>query len=509
LEINGEDHEVVLVWSLKSGKIRIYWNRRDISYLFPTPGKSVVVVNFAWETRTHERMQVLAHSESTPGSVQYDLLIDGVSFFRLPSRDVVDRTASKRLAASSLVGPSSTDSGDGSGGRPLTDALPCEESRADSTSELSDDATPTPDPNSPHDNLGWRLSLAGFNAGASARDTVDELHSDVYSTMVESLRTKITEHLPQTEGLVSRAIIRAFFPDNDSETSPSYDSLSINDRDPQQVEVDCISRTEEWARLNVEVAPSLESEDKVLRYFQKHVEKLFSYVRNEELVPEDACRILLNVAAILQLDFARPLLGDTVVIKGLGKMESLEFSSMMESYGAIQEIGFAKFRGLGFCRFAESSALQLLKSAFASGRAFPGHELAQMTVTSEMVEKKRAMDSVNELPARIEVSEGSTEDEPFLVGPRGGFRIPHLMASHNEDSILVADPDFDPPVYQGSVADSWIDTCPYNGMKMPRIVSRQVSPDSVTHIRRHTIFSDGADIREQPQLNPEQSRSMH
>jgi len=44
----------------------------------------------------------------------------------------------------------------------------------------------------------------------------DELHSDLYSPVLESLRLQITTSLPQTEEMVSRAIMNAFFRDSSS-----------------------------------------------------------------------------------------------------------------------------------------------------------------------------------------------------------------------------------------------------------------------------------------------------
>ena len=457
------------MWSLKSGKTRIFWNRRDISHLFQTNGKSGLL-ELAWETRSQERLQVLAHSESTPGAVQYDLLIDGVSFFGLPSKEMVQASASRTAdkAPRSLTGSFHG------------------ESRAESLSALSEEESLRA-PNTP-ENLGWRLSLAGFSAGALEREPVDELHSDVYSTMVESLRSEITNHLPQTEGLVSRAIIHAFFPDSDSETAPSYGSFSITERDPLQVEADFLSRADEWARLNLDFAPAPDAEDRALQYFQKHVENLFSYVRNEELAPEDASRILLNVAALLRLEFARPLLGDTVVVKGLDTMKLDDFSSTLSSFGSLLAIGLDTKRGLGFCRFKETMALEQFQSACACGTAFPTVDRVRVRFLSDIVKEERRGTKLDELlPERVETSEGSTEDDPFPPAARGGDSVPHLMASVGDDILMYADPHLTPLIPSRSVSDGWVDTGLYDDVKMPR----RVTPDSAMHTRS-TFFSDEA-----------------
>ena len=458
--INSEDHEVVLLWSLKSGKTRVFWNRRDISnFLFNTDGRSGMV-ELSWETRSQEKLHLLAHSESIPGSAQYDLLIDGVSFFRLPSKEMGDRNKSNAVAAS--VGPSS-----------ITASELAESRALSSNGDLSDDGS-IPDPEIPHEDLGLRLSMAGFNTGGVQRDPVDELHSDVYSAMVESLRTEITAHLPQSEALVSRAIIHAFFPDNDSETSPSDGSFSITERDAQQEEADALCNADEWAKLNLEYAPAPDVEDRVLSYFQKHVETLFSYVRNEELNPSDASRILLNVAAVLRLEFNKPLLSNTVVLQGLDRKIAIEdFLSILDAYGPVEAAGVAKTRCFAFCRFRHSDALLRLKAAADHGRLFMGGERVYLTVLSEKVEERRIGNLHDDLPAGVEVSEGSTEEEHFAARP-GGDSVPHLMGAMSHDDMMFGSPELHPLVVNRCVSDGWVDTGLYDDTNIP-----QVSPDSV------------------------------
>jgi len=459
--INSEDHEVVLLWSLKSGKTRVFWNRRDISNLFHTDGRSGTV-ELSWETRSQEKLHLLAHSESIPGSAQYDLLIDGVSFFRLPSKEMVERNESNIVPPS--VGPSS-----------IT-ASELAESRAQSSDagDLTDNDS-VPDPGIPYEDLGLRLSLAGFDTGGAPRDPIDELHSDVYSAMVESLRTEITAHLPQSEALVSRAIIHAFFPDNDSETSPSDGSFSITERDAQQEEADALCNADEWAKLNLEYAPAPDIEDRVLSYFQKHVETLFSYVRNEELGPSDASRILLNVAAVLRLEFDKPFRSNTVVLQGLDRKIAIEdFLNILDAYGPVEAAGVAKTRCFAFCRFKESGALRRLKAAADHGRLFMGGERVYLTVLSEKVEKGRLGNLHDDLPAGVEASEGSTEEENFLASP-GGDSVPHLMGAMSQDDMMFGSPgQLDPLVLNRCVSDGWVDTGLYDDMKIP-----QVSPNNV------------------------------
>lgn len=432
------------------------------------------MVEFSWQTRSQEKLQVLAHSESTPGSAQYDLLIDGVSFFRLPSREMVEGRVSKNVVSPS-VGPSSITASD------------LAESRAGLGEEdFSDDEDSVPDPDLPYEDLGLRLSMAGFSGGVGEREPVDELHSDV-SSMVELLRTEITKHLPQAEGLVSRAIIHSFFPDNESETTPSDSSFSIARRDAEQVEADSLFHADEWTKLNLEYVPTVDVEDRVLAYFQKHVETLFSYVRNEEIAAKEASRILLNVAAVLRLDFATPLSDDTAVLEGFEKRLTPEdFRNILGGYGALEASGLCKSRCYGFCRFQNKNSLRRLKAASDTGRLFMGGERVVVTVLSEKVEERRLRFAKDDLPERVEASEGSTEDDHYPSGSPRGDSVPHLMGALSNDDMMFPNSDIGPLTLNRCVSDGWVDTGLYDNTKIPH----QVSPDSVTHIRKTSFFTD-------------------
>jgi hypothetical protein len=354
------------------------------------------------------------------------------------------------------------------------------EERYSDAASLSDGSA-EPNPESPYEDSGWRLSMAGFRSGALEREPVDELHSDVYSSLVESLRQEITGHLPQTEGLVSRAIIHAFFPDNDSEASPSDGSFSITEHDPGQVEADALCDADEWAKLNLQYAPVPDAEDRVLSYFQKHVEILFSYVRNEELLPDDASRILLNIAAILGLEFDKPLSSGTLVLRGLDKRISKDdFFGILSGYGIIASAAVAsKSRSFAHCRFQESEALLRLKAVADNGRLFMGGERITLISLAAMVEDGRFKQMEYDAPARVEASESSTEAEPFAY-ERASQSVPHLMGAMSDDDIMFGNRGLDPLVISRAVSDTRV----YDEMK----ASLQVSPDSVAHLRRDSSF---------------------
>lgn len=440
--------------------------------MFKPNGRSETV-DLSWETRSQEKLQVVAHSEMTPGAIQYDLLIDGISFFLLPSREMAQKSSRN------VVSPQAPSS--------IT-ASEQAESRADSSIDVLSDEGSDVDPDLPYPDLGWRLSMAGLSTKVLEREPVDELHSDVYSSMVESLRCEITDQLPQAEALVSRAIIHAFFPDNDSETSPSDGSFSITERDPAQVEADSMNNAEEWAKLNLDYAPGADVEERTLTYFSKHVETLFSYVRNEELQPTDASRILLNVAAVLRLQFDKPLESETVLLQGFDKRIELDdFARILSAYGEVEAVAVSKSRRFGFCRFRDPSSLLHLKANAENGRLFMGGEKVYLTVLSEKVDEQRRGLSQEFAQKEDEHSDDANDKKGRSHRAKGSDSIPHLMGAMSNDEMMFSDPDLQhAAAVQRCVSDGWVDTGVYDDTKAPR----QVSPDSVMHLKKPSFFTD-------------------
>ena len=83
-DCRGEEHDVTVVWSIASGKRIITMDGKEINHSITRAG----VLDFSWTTRGNHVMKILAHASppmnAPPGFRQYDLLIDGQSFFFLP-----------------------------------------------------------------------------------------------------------------------------------------------------------------------------------------------------------------------------------------------------------------------------------------------------------------------------------------------------------------------------------------------------------------------------------------
>lgn len=84
IECRGEEHDVSLLWSVTSGKIMLMSNGQQIC----TGLKKGRIVEYTWQNKNGNTLKIVAHStmpmSNRPGVRQYDLFIDGKSFFTLP-----------------------------------------------------------------------------------------------------------------------------------------------------------------------------------------------------------------------------------------------------------------------------------------------------------------------------------------------------------------------------------------------------------------------------------------
>jgi hypothetical protein len=83
-DCRGEEHDVTIVWSITSGKRQISMDGREIHY----STNRASILDFSWSTQGNHVIKVISHAapplQATPGFRQYDLLIDGQSFFTMP-----------------------------------------------------------------------------------------------------------------------------------------------------------------------------------------------------------------------------------------------------------------------------------------------------------------------------------------------------------------------------------------------------------------------------------------
>lgn len=83
-DCRGEEHDVTVVWSITSGKRQITMDTREIHYSSSRAG----LLDFSWTTKGNHVIKVVCHAapplSAVPGFRQYDLFVDGQSFFTMP-----------------------------------------------------------------------------------------------------------------------------------------------------------------------------------------------------------------------------------------------------------------------------------------------------------------------------------------------------------------------------------------------------------------------------------------
>jgi hypothetical protein len=80
----GEEHEVTLVWSVTSGKRQITMDNQEVHYSANRSG----MIDFSWTIRGNHVLKIAAYAappmSASPSFRQYDLFVDGQSYFDMP-----------------------------------------------------------------------------------------------------------------------------------------------------------------------------------------------------------------------------------------------------------------------------------------------------------------------------------------------------------------------------------------------------------------------------------------
>ena len=321
----------MLIWSLNSGKTRVFWNKKDISHFFPEKHESNQV-EFQWESRTGDRFHIIAHAKPPAYGQQYDFFIGDTSFFSLPHVSALRpiNLGVERRRSSSHHSQSSP-------------------SRLEHKKEQSLCEQQVVVETAPH-SLGFRLSMAGLGTPEKSLvdDLEDELTSDMCTNTLESLRRRVTVLIPDVEDMVSRAIINAFSEDHDS---ISYDSSSSSGNEPQtpiDIEAEAVCETKSWMNLNVEYAPRPDVEEQKRVFMQKQVDSVFMHVRHERLAEDAATAILSGVATLLGKRLIRPIKQDALILEDLDKNVDVEgLIGILCAYGEVREASVVPGRRFG------------------------------------------------------------------------------------------------------------------------------------------------------------------
>ena len=87
VECRGEEHEVSLVWSLTSGKRLVIFDGKEVH--FSMGRRADAKFEASWSIQGGHMLKIIAHAapplRATPGFKQFDLILDGFSYFDMPS----------------------------------------------------------------------------------------------------------------------------------------------------------------------------------------------------------------------------------------------------------------------------------------------------------------------------------------------------------------------------------------------------------------------------------------
>jgi hypothetical protein len=183
-----------------SGKTKPFWNKSDISRFFPERD-FCEMGDLEWESRYGEKIQFKGHANPVPGQPQYDLLVQGVSFASLSH---VSELVGYDDDTSALTNDEPYEEWLEHGSR--HGSVPAEIKACDSIEE--EEVAPE------EESFDFRLSLADLLPSDEVEvvpgGIEDELTSQLNCSTLENLRFRVTASIPETEAMVSRAIINAF-----------------------------------------------------------------------------------------------------------------------------------------------------------------------------------------------------------------------------------------------------------------------------------------------------------
>lgn len=295
----------------------------------------------------------------------------------LPENRRADRDALQFVVVEAHREP--FDSPRGASGASVADYSP----RISATVEVEVDATAMFEPNNrdiveslADDLVGLRLSLVGLGLPAKAstsrqrRKTFDhqgdQLHSELYSSVLETVRVQLIERVPRiTEDMISRAIINAFahamvLPRSGRDATKGGEAPKNSDL--FQVKADHLGKALVLAEL-IEHKTKDTHCKKIEEFLQEVLDDVFLQIRREELLSsKEVVGAVLAVVSILQLAVDEPfdLPQDTIILVGLpGSATRHGLGQCLSGFGVVNEVAIScRDHGFAYCRFDEEAAAQ-------------------------------------------------------------------------------------------------------------------------------------------------------
>jgi hypothetical protein len=372
----GNEHCIELVWTTKSrDKGKVYWNNRCVGNLNRRRSCDHKQAQLSWKTICGTSIVLLAKMglENKDDRNQCLLFVGGLNFFSLPMLRSVRQNSGKLPLSMTLARTDAMESRECSDSELRPNMIERECKLACEVSSVSESSlSPKVDAvlSAPGNSLSFRLGLVGLDSSTSKfqyNDVVmDELHSDLYSPVLESLRRNIQYYLPQAEQDVSLAITNAFFTDASSLLSidsPAQNTLPL--MDAFQLETNYI-----WKALStMRERKSKFDADTCSRFLRSCIEDVVLCIRNEQLTSEEATRVILSIASVLNLDFAHAFRKSSVTFEDPETPMFLENAQRSFScFGEVEDVVLcSNTPHFGLCRFAQQETIAQVQHASSKG----------------------------------------------------------------------------------------------------------------------------------------------
>mmetsp|Transcript_27116 Transcript_27116/g.41026 ORF Transcript_27116/g.41026 Transcript_27116/m.41026 type:complete len:461 (-) Transcript_27116:190-1572(-) len=436
----------MLVWSIRSGKARIYWNNQDISRMFPELNKKPPhsSLQFSWQTARDINFEVTASLNRNGSTGKYEFLVDDRPFSSLPSKEVAMKRRVEITQSNNSPSPvsrtnvtetvnhtyrqesdESTEYGESEYGDSVvleagTDFhLP--QSGADSADYDGSGLYQSGESGVEDPQQKSRLAAAGFSYQF---DMEDELRSEMYTSTLDVLRDEVSRLVPEAEEMMSRAIINAFSEDHESDTS-NESALSFQGENPAELEAEVLGEVIQWLKWGRDFLSVDEMQDRKRKFMKTHVEQMVSHVRHDRLSSLECSKIMHRVAALLMIETTRDPEQDTILFSNLNSLTTTDdLMNAMLKYGDVNAAALSKtHEGIGFCRFSSPASLStVIEEALKENIEINGRKPEVFSLLdspcSQVLENKltesRENDQINEVAlhedrSRIDPSEDAKE----------------------------------------------------------------------------------------------------
>lgn len=374
----------MLVWSIRSGKARIYWNNQDISRMFPEINKKPPhsSLQFSWQTARDTNFEVIASLNRNGATGKYKFLVDDRPFSSLPSKEMAMKRRKEKTQSNNSPSPASrtdvtepvnhtyrqeSDESTEYGESEYGDSVVLG-SRQDED-QLSEAGTDFHPPRSGADSADYdgsglyqsgesgvedpqqksRLAAAGFSYQF---DMEDELRSEMYTSTLDVLRDEVSRLVPEAEEMMSRAIINAFSEDHESDTS-NESALSFQGENPAELEAEVLGEVIQWLKWGRDFLSVDEMQDRKRKFMKTHVEQMVSHVRHDRLSSLECSKIMHRVAALLMIETTRDPEQDTILFSNLNSLTTTDdLMNAMLKYGDVNAAALSKtHEGIGKLSF--------------------------------------------------------------------------------------------------------------------------------------------------------------